>query len=84
MLFEENFTTPVVLEATPGNNCIQRTQTMDLDTAVPMRWMASQLSGPPFKNGKLLNDDKPQPYCYAYAFTPVEVQYGDCNVEVSI
>ena len=84
VLFEENFPPPVALQATSGNNCIQRTQTMDLDTAVPMRWMASQLSGPPFKNGKLLNDDKPQPYCYAYAFTPVEVQYGDCNVEVRI
>lgn len=84
VLFEANFPPPMVLEATFGNNCIRRTETMDLDTAVPMRWMASQLSGPPFQNGKLLNDDKPQPYCYAYAFTPVEVQYGDCNVEVRI
>ena len=63
----------------PGK-CETLIEATKLDTKFSKRFMSAQLSSPPYVNGVRATGAN----CYAYAFNPVEVTYGQCNVEVCI
>lgn len=75
---EKNFTS--LTKDLDSGECVSLTEAKALDTKYSHHYMAAQLSSPPFVNGEHAKGAN----CYAYAFNPVEVTYGQCNVEVCI
>jgi hypothetical protein len=75
---EKNFTS--LTPDLDSGECVSLTEAKALDTRISHHYMAAQLSSPPYVNGEHAEG----PNCYAYAFNPVEVTYGQCNVEVCI
>jgi len=65
-----------VLTKTKGKKakCETHSQISTLDTKVATRYMSAQIQGTTAVTGE---------YCYAYAFNPVGVKYGSCDVSVS-
>jgi len=80
---ETNITEQKFNSSTPdlaSGQCVTLNETQVLDTRYSHHYMAAQLSSPPYVNGEHAEGTN----CYAYAFNPVEVTYGQCNVEVCI
>ena len=63
-----------------SGNCTELIQERALDTKYSHHYMSAQLSSPPYVNGVRPTDSN----CYAYAYNPIEVTYGKCNVTVCI
>ena len=62
-------------------NCVSLAKNDSIDTATSSWYISAQLEGHPI----LLDGSRPEtlPYCYAYAFTPIRISYGPCEMSVS-
>jgi len=75
-IIEKNFTSST--KDLDSGECVSLNETQVLDTRYSHHYMAAQLSSPPYVNGAHAEGTN----CYAYAFNPFEVTYGQCNVKV--
>lgn len=62
------------------SQCESFNMTDTIDTSISSHFISAQLSARPFIN----NEKLPSPSnCYAYAYTPIDIIYGQCNMTVS-
>jgi len=75
-LFSKVFNETTVLKASApaGANCQTHEENVLLDTKFGYHFLSAQLQGP-----TAVKDE----FCYAYAFNPISVKYGSCDVRVS-
>jgi hypothetical protein len=82
-LFSETFdgsTTPLAPYNSEGN-CVSLTEDAVIDTSISNWYTSAQFEGHPSPDGQQRADGNP--YCYAYAFNPIQIKYGDCDMSVS-
>ena len=63
-----------------GENCVSLTHIDTLDTSVATQFMSAQMQGLPDIKDNVNGDF---PFCYAYAYNPISIKYGDCLSSVS-
>jgi len=76
ILFEKKFAKTAVLKkkAGAGAKCKTMSRNGILDTSVLLTQMSAQMQGPTTVKGD---------FCYAYAYNPISVKYGNCDMSVS-
>jgi len=76
----DSSTTPLAPYNSDGN-CISLTLDSEIDTSISNWYSSAQFEGHPSPDGQKRADGNP--YCYAYAFNPIQIKYGDCDMSVS-
>ena len=64
-------------------NCISLTENHTIDTESPDWFVSAQFEGHPYDGENRLEGTEKLTYCYAYAFTPIRIEYEPCNMSVS-